>query len=539
MKHSTRPENEPVEIIRCRFAIIGSGIAGLWTALHLAPHDSVAVITKSQLRESNTQYAQGGIAVALPHSDSPQLHKQDTLDAGDGLCDEPAVEILTQEGPAVVRELIGIGAQFDRENGELLYGREAAHRTPRILHSHGDATGAEVQRTASEAVADLADVQIYEETAAADLLIMDGQCVGVEAVSNGQCRRFIADSTLVATGGGGCLYKYSTNPPVATADGIGLAFRAGATLQDLEFVQFHPTALADESYPKFLISEAVRGDGAVLLNSQGEAFMDRYHKLQDLAPRDVVARAVFAEMTAVDDDHVYLDFSPLGVTTMRERFPGIIAELHSRGFNPENEPIPVTPAAHYLMGGIATDLYGHTGVPRLFACGECASYGVHGANRLASNSILDALVFGKISAQAMAETEPLSAAIQQQAASLPADLPVGAPPELKQQIAELMWQQVGIIRDGDSLRQACERLEQWQQDIHGHLSPGQAEIEAANMCQAAWLIARAALHRQESRGAHYRMDFPQISEQWRKHIRLQKSGADQIAISERPVQTLG
>ncbi len=539
MRDSTSSSNEAVEVVRCRFAIIGSGIAGLWTALHLAPSGPVAVITKSKLRESNTQYAQGGIAVALPHTDSPLLHKQDTLEAGAGLCDEPAVDILTREGPEVVRELIGRGAQFDRQNGRLHYTREAAHRTRRILHSHGDATGAEVQRVASDSAVELPQIQIYEETAAAELLIVEGECVGVEAVTTpeGQRRRFVADHTLVATGGGGWLYKYSTNPPVATADGVGLAFRAGAALQDLEFVQFHPTALADAGYPKYLISEAVRGEGALLLNSQGEAFMQQYHRLKELAPRDVVARAVFTEMAADNNHQVYLDFSPLGETVMHERFPGIIAELHRRGFHPENGPIPITPAAHYMMGGIATDLHGHTGIPRLFACGECTSCGLHGANRLASNSILDGLVFGKRCAQAMTAVPPLSSQRQQQAANLPTAPLAAGPVELKQQIPELMWKQVGIIRHGDGLRQACEVLAQWQQQIQGRLNPTIPELEAANMCQTAWLIATAANHRQESRGAHWREDFPQSSEQWRKHILLKKSAPDRIGISQQPIKT--
>ena len=538
MKDSTGSNSATVEVIRCRFAVIGSGIAGLWTALHLAPRGSVAVITKSTLRESNTQYAQGGIAVALPHTDSPQMHKEDTLEAGDGLCDEPAVQILTEQGPDVVRELIERGAQFDRENGELRYGREAAHGTSRILHSHGDATGAEVERTAADAVAELPAVQMYEETAAAELLIVDGQCVGVEAlaVRTGQRRRFLADTTLVATGGGGCLYKYSTNPPVATADGIGLAFRAGATLQDLEFVQFHPTALADAGYPKFLISEAVRGEGAVLVNGQGEAFMAQYHALKDLAPRDVVARAVFREMAAADNGEVYLDFGPIG-PGMEQRFPGIMAELHRRDFQPEKEPIPVTPAAHYMMGGIATRVDGHTGVARLFACGECASYGVHGANRLASNSILDGLVFGKLSAQAMGEVEPLPPDLQQRASRLPTSPLTAAPPQLKEEIASLMWQQVGIIRDGGHLQEADAQLHEWLGQIHGQISPSLEALEAANMCQAGWLIAQAALHREESRGAHYRVDFPRRTQQWRKHVLLQPSAPDRIAISERPVAT--
>jgi len=529
----------PVQIIRCRYAIIGSGIAGLWTALHLPKQDSVAVITKSAVRESSTQYAQGGIAVALPPSDSPELHKQDTLEAGAGLCDEPAVETLTREGPQVVEELISYGAVFDREDGHLAYGQEAAHGIRRIVHAHGDATGEEVERTAYEAVREVPNITIYQETAAAELLVVDGQCVGVEAmaVPSGEIVRFIADVTLVATGGVGSLYKYSTNPPVATADGIALAYRAGAALGDLEFVQFHPTALADEGYPKFLISESVRGEGAKLLNADGQQFMSRYHPLEELAPRDIVARAVYNEMTAAGSDHVHLDFRPIGIDRMHERFPGIIEELHKRGFNPEEEPVPSTPVAHYMMGGIAADLHGQTETGRLFACGECANYGVHGANRLASNSLLDGLVFGKRSAAAMAELEPLSAAAEQQAAASKQNHILAAPADLKPQIQELMWKQVGIIRDGDSLSAAQRQLEEWSRQIAPSSSPALAELEAANMCQAGLLMAAAALHRTESRGAHYRTDFPDTNGAWCKHVIMHRSPAGDLAISDRPVES--
>jgi len=527
----------PAQTIRCRYAIIGSGIAGLWTALHLPQQDSVAIITKSTVRESSTQYAQGGIAVSLPPTDSPELHKQDTLEAGAGLCDEPAVKILTQEGPQVVEELISYGAVFDREDGHLAYGREAAHGINRIVHAHGDATGEEVERTAYEAVREAPNITIYQETAAAELLIVDGECVGVEAVAvpSGEVTRFIADVTLVATGGVGSLYKYSTNPPVATADGIALAYRAGAALQDLEFVQFHPTALADEGYPKFLISESVRGEGARLLNANGEQFMSRYHPLEELAPRDIVARAVYNEMTAAGSDHVYLDFRPIGMDRMPERFPGIIEELHKRGFNPEEEPVPSSPVAHYMMGGIATDLHGQTNIGRLFACGECANYGVHGANRLASNSLLDGLVFGKRSAAAMAQSAPLSAAAEQQAAASKQNRFPVAPADLKSQIQQLMWKQVGIIRDGDSLAIALRQLEEWSRQIAPSSSPALAALEAANVCQAAMLMAAAALHRTESRGAHYRTDFPDINGTWRKHVILRRSPEGDLAILDRPV----
>ncbi len=324
------------QVISCDHVVIGSGIAGLWTAIHLAERGSVAVLTKSTLRESSTEYAQGGIAVALCPMDTPELHEQDTLEAGAGLCDEPAVRVLTQEGPQAVQELIDRGAQFDRENGTLLYGREAAHRTTRIVHAYGDATGAEVERTAIEAAGELPTITTYEESAAAELIIADGECAGVEVVRipGGQRMRFIANSVLIATGGAGSLFLYSTNPPVATADGMALALRAGCALQDMEFVQFHPTALASEGYPKFLISEAVRGEGAVLVNSEGRAFMGEYHQLADLAPRDVVARAIVSEMRKQGGQHVRLDFSPIPAARIKERFPGILDELRKRGFDP-------------------------------------------------------------------------------------------------------------------------------------------------------------------------------------------------------------
>ncbi len=538
MNETDAPDGQ-TEIIRCRYAIVGSGIAGLWTALHLAEHGPIAVITKSNVRESSTQYAQGGIAVSLPPTDSPELHEQDTLEAGAGLCDEPAVEVLTQEGPAVVEELIGYGALFDRENGQLAYGREAAHGTSRILHAHGDATGEEVERTAYEATRDKPNVDVYETTAAGELLIVDGECLGVQAVDirEGRLVRFIADAILTATGGVGSLYRYSTNPPVATADGIGMAFRAGAALQDLEFVQFHPTALAAEGYPKFLISEAVRGEGARLLNPEGQQFMDRYDRRAELAPRDIVARAVYAEMMSAASDHAYLDFTPIGTARMQRRFPGILEELHQRGFQPEREPVPITPVAHYMMGGIATDLHGHTNIARLFACGECACYGVHGANRLASNSLLDGLVFGKRSAVAMAEMGLLSADAQRRAAGHNQVGVYAAPAELKQLIPDLMWERVGIIRTDDDLAQARRQLAQWAEQVELASQPTLAELEAANMCQAAMLMATAALHRTESRGAHYRTDFPDISKQWRKHVILRRRPSGELIISDRPVDT--
>ncbi len=516
----------PDELVRCRFLVVGSGIAGLWTALHLAPQGDVVVITKSRLRETNTQYAQGGIAVALPAADSPEWHKEDTLEAGAGLCDVPAVEVLTREGPEIVRELIERGARFDRLNGELLYGREAAHGRNRILHAQGDATGAEVQRTATEAILGLPSVSIHEDMAAADLLMVEGQCVGVEAVDLTRRRRmrFLADCTVLATGGAGEIWRFTTNPPVATADGPALAWRAGAYLRDMEFVQFHPTALSAPGYPKFLISEAVRGEGALLVDAAGRRFMPEYHELAELAPRDVVARAVFTEMARAGDDCVYLDFSPLGDDLLRERFPGIVEELRRRGFDPFHAPIPISPTAHYMMGGVMADLNGFTGRPRLFACGECADYGVHGANRLASNSLLDGLVFGVRTARAMAQTPPPDAALLQRAADSPSCCLHALDVATKALVQQLAWDHIGIVREGRGLREAVARLDELGRAVVEVETATLPELEAANMCQVAHMAGLSALTREESRGAHYRTDFPATREEWRKHILLRRVG---------------
>jgi L-aspartate oxidase len=516
--------------------VVGSGIAGLWTALHLAPHGEVTVITKSRLRETNTQYAQGGIAVALPAADRPQWHEEDTLEAGAGLCDVPAVEVLTHEGPEIVRELIARGAHFDRLNGELLYGREAAHGRNRILHAHGDATGAEVQRTAAEAVVGLPGVTIHEDMAAADLLVVEGQCLGIEAVdlTSGRRVRLLADCTVLATGGAGEIWRFTTNPPVATADGPALAWRAGAYLRDMEFVQFHPTALCAPGYPKFLISEAVRGEGALLVDAGGRRFMPEYHELAELAPRDVVARAVFTEMSRAGEACMYLDFSPIGEQRLRQRFPGIVDELERRGFDPCHALVPISPAAHYMMGGVLADLDGCSGLPRLFACGECADYGVHGANRLASNSLLDGLVFGVRTARAMAQTAPLDPALLAQAERRPAGALQALDAEATATIQELAWGLIGIVRRGPGLREAVTRLSDLTRRIRPAASATLAELEAANMCQVAWMAATSALAREESRGAHYRSDFPQTREEWRKHILLRQAG-EGTEVSYQPV----
>jgi len=524
-------------ILRTDFIVIGSGVAGLWTALHLAEHGRVALVTKDKLHESNTYYAQGGIAVALSAKDSPELHFQDTVAAGAGLVDLPAAEVLAYEAPQAIADLIDAGAQFDRDGaGRLLLGQEAAHSRRRIIHARGDATGAEVERALMEKIRGHGQIDIYEEVMAVRLLVAEGQICGVEArdLAGEENIRIIAKGTCLATGGLGCLYRRTTNPLVATGDGVALAFRAGAIVRDMEFIQFHPTALATPGTPKFLISEAVRGEGAILRNSAGEAFMERYHPQRELAPRDEVARAVLAEIKRTGEPFVFLDFRPIGEEKIRQRFPHILEECEKRGFEPLTTPIPVSPVAHYAMGGIDTDLYGATSMSRLYAVGECACTGVHGANRLASNSLLEGLVFGARAAKAMQKLPPLSAALvalwEQQPFA-----PVPVAEDVYSELREMMWDDVGIIRSEHSLNNALKNLARFFQRVGESPAPGRWEIERANMILVADIIVRAALNRKESRGAHYRTDFPEPHPARLYHNLLYQDQEGNVRTSSRPV----
>ncbi len=367
------------ERLHTRFLVVGSGVAGLHTAWRASQHGDVLLLTKRSLFDSATAYAQGGIAAALGAGDSPTLHRQDTLAAGAALCDAAAVEVLVEEGPTRVRELQTAGARFDLDPyGHLQLGREAAHSQNRIVHAHGDQTGAEVARTLIARVRRSARVTVLERTRVLDLIVYRGQCVGVRASVKGRAVEIIAEATVLATGGCGQVYRYTTNPVVATGDGFAIAHRADVKLADMEFVQFHPTALDTPENPLALISEAVRGEGAILVNERGERFMRRLHPLAELAPRDVVARAIFREQKK---NRVYLDARRLGAR-FTKRFPGIFALCGARGIDPRRDLIPVTPAAHYMMGGIVADLNGRSSMPRLYVVGEVARTGVHGANRL-------------------------------------------------------------------------------------------------------------------------------------------------------------
>jgi len=498
------------------FIIVGSGIAGLRAAIALAAAGRVLVLTKADPGESNTGYAQGGIAAALGPGDSPALHAADTVRAGDGLCDEPAVHVLVTEGARYVRELVDWGTRFDRDaNGELAFGREAAHSVRRVLHA-GDATGREIGRVLWERASALGSVDTINHALVIDLIVEDGAVRGVTYVDRAGDRHEVrARAVLLATGGAGQLFRETTNPSVATGDGIALAYRAGARLADLEFVQFHPTALNKPGAPRFLISEALRGEGARLVNERGEAFMTRVHPGGDLAPRDVVARREAREMASTGAP-VYLTLAHLDAAFVTTRFPTIAEMCRRVGLDLARDRIPVGPAAHYIMGGVDTDDWGRTSMPGLFAAGEAACTGVHGANRLASNSLLEGLVFGARAAAAMQEA--LAAAALKgdrvgagglglgagNAASKRDAQPPVPSPKSPEEVRDLMWRSVGLFRTREGLEHAVAAL-----DAAGD----------SMLVTPARLVARAALRREESRGAHYREDFPQRDDgRWKKHF---------------------
>ena len=516
------------------FLIIGSGVAGLSSAIELAPHGTVAVLTKEGIGEGSTQWAQGGIAAALAPEpfDSFDLHEQDTLQAGAGLCDRAAVQVLVTEGPQRVHELIARGAHFDTEaTGELKLTREAAHRARRIIHAQGDSTGREVQRSLGASVLESTGIKVFEDTFTVDLLLSNGRCCGALALDmkSGALRIFRAAAIIIATGGIGALYKVTTNPPVLTGDGIAMACRVGAELMDMEFVQFHPTAFAKgPEHPKFLISEAVRGEGAILLNNQGERFMPRYHPDAELAPRDVVSRAIAQEIVSTQADFVLLDLTANSAQEIAARFPTIYATCVAYGIDPAQEPIPVSPAAHYMMGGIHTDLNGATNVPGLLACGECACTGVHGANRLASNSMLEGLVFGirtveeaiQLKSSGVCPAEAVLSGDDGVATLASSQASEQELQEARLLVQETMWRFAGLVRSAEGLQQALKTFADLDQ-LYGRPAPSRPAIELANMITTARLVTHAALERTESRGAHYRLDYPQLDDAaWHCHLLL-------------------
>lgn len=503
-----------VDRLRTRFLVVGSGVAGLHTAWRASELGGVLLLTKRSLFDSATSYAQGGIAAALGAGDSTELHRRDTLAAGAALCDAAAVEVLVEEGPARVRELQAAGARFDLEPGtdRFLLGREAAHSRKRIVHAHGDQTGAEVARTLVHRVRRSKRIRVLERARVLDLVVHRGQCVGVRASVQGEATEIIADVTVLATGGGGQAYRYTTNPVVATGDGYAIAHRSGVTLADMEFVQFHPTALDTPENPLALISEAVRGEGATLVNEKGARFMKKIHKLAELAPRDVVARAIARQQHG--GRRVFLDARRLASNFAR-RFPGILALCTARGIDPRRDLIPVTPAAHYMMGGIVTDLCGRSDLDRLYAVGEVSRTGVHGANRLASNSLLEGLVFAERVARDIIDAAELTSVPKVGAWEVPVLEDRGAAQVAADLVREVMWRDAGVIRTAAGLRSARERLQQ----IEERLPVG--ATEELNLVQTAQLVVEGARQRKESRGGHYRSDYPRAKSSWRgKHIEL-------------------
>jgi L-aspartate oxidase len=514
------------------FLIIGSGIAGLRAAADLAAHGSVTILTKGDPAESNTGYAQGGIAAAVGPDDSTSLHAEDTIAAGDGLCEPEVVRVLVEDGVAYVRELIEWGAAFDREaSGLPALGREAAHRVRRVLHAR-DATGREIGRLLWTRVASNPRIAVLNHARAVSLVTRGGRCIGADYRQGRHTRSCEARAVLLATGGAGQVYRETTNPAIATGDGVAMAWRAGARVADLEFVQFHPTVLAVTGAPRFLLSEALRGEGAHLLNRAGERFMARYDTAGELASRDLVSRAIVRE-AARTNAAVFLSLQHLDPDWVQARFPTIAEGCRSAGLDLARDLIPVGPAAHYVMGGVETDEWGRSSVPGLLAAGEVACTGAHGANRLASNSLLEGLVFGARAARAMLEPPRAgslkrvrhvidNADAEQIGPSEVMTRPEGAVTlEIVQSLRTLMWEAAGVIRDREHLTGAVETLgviTRWL-DAQGAATGEEAEARLHSLATVGWLIARAALRRHESRGAHFRRDYPARDDlHWQVHV---------------------
>jgi L-aspartate oxidase len=525
------------------YIIVGSGIAGLYAALMARDHANVLILTKGSIDEANTKYAQGGIAAAIAPDDSAELHLQDTLVAGAGLVNQDTARILASEAPDRIADLVRFGVPFDSVDGEVELGHEGAHSRRRILHAGGDSTGAHIELTLSE-VARHSRITILEHAQARDLLIDDGTARGLVALDarNNSSEEFTCDHLVLATGGAGQLYRVTTNPAVATADGISLGYRAGAEVMDMEFIQFHPTALRLPGVPVFLISEAMRGEGGLLYNTRGERFMPEYDERAELAPRDVVARAIVSEMTRTGSDRVYLDVTALPPERTAVRFPQIMRYCATYGLDITKERIPVSPAAHYTMGGVRTNEWGETNIRNLYAAGEVACTGVHGANRLASNSLLETVIFAKRVINRTLDPErrpvqPYGGALrlpdgvteaQKTGVYRPGGdeltrigtparaLPFAETPLSLASLQELMWEKVGIVRDGRGLAEAALTLAMWQRSAPPPTD--RPSLELTNLLLAARLVAEAALLRQESRGAHYRSDFPEALDAWRHNI---------------------
>jgi len=496
------------------YLVVGSGAAGLRAAIGLANYGKVAVITKSNIGEGSSEHAQGGVAVALSDEDDIVLHYEDTIAAGDGLCDKNAVMTLVDEGPHYIRELISWGAKFDMVGDHLSFTREAAHSVNRIIHAHGDATGFEIVRTLKEHASRISNITFLENTFVIDLITDNYEVYGLTVIdeNNKEIYPIFAKGVILATGGAGRIFKRTTNPEVATGDGIAIAFRAKATLKDLEFYQFHPTALHLKDAPAFLLSESMRGEGGILRNIHKERFCFNYHEMGELAPRDIVSRAIFFEMQKTESEYVYLDMTHLDKNFVKNRFPKIYNTLKEYGLDITKDLIPVSPAAHYYMGGIETDIWGRTNINGLYACGECACTGVHGANRLASNSLLESVVFGGRAAKA-ALIDLKNKEIKKIKINLPTHFNCDLDND-KSQLQEVMWKYSSIVRDEHSLNEALKYIDDKLNNIKTDKVCRNC-LEYYNMLQVSKLLVKAAKIRKGSRGAHYRKDYPEkIRENW-------------------------
>lgn len=562
--------------------VVGAGAAGLYTALCLPKQLKVGLMTKDTLALSASDWAQGGIAAVVAADDSSELHLADTLVAGAGLCDYAAVKFLVENAPHCVQNLVRMGVAFDRNQGALALTLEAAHSRRRVLHA-ADTTGRAVVTTLTEQVLSCKNIQVLSEALVLDAWLTADQktCQGVCLLHQGEIYWVRAGAVVLATGGGGQVFAQTTNPSLSTGDGVAIAHRAGAILRDLEFVQFHPTALTKPGAPRFLISEAVRGEGAHLVDDAGRRFAFDYHPAGELAPRDVVSRAIYSYLQKQHSDpaaaHVWLDLRPIPAERIQQRFPNIIQVCQQWGVDPFSEPIPVAPAAHYWMGGIVADLMNRTSIPGLYAVGETASTGVHGANRLASNSLLECLVFGAqlehLELLPNWVSQPETNGLRQQRSNVaPASSDrrseigsdFSASPlveQIRQELPRLVWQSAGICRDGSGLQAAITQVEQWRADyaklpcsqLLQHLPIGRSldlprpELEAQlrhwsetrNLLDIAALILKSAAYRTESRGGHYRQDFPQTNPEWKAHTLVQADHWWRAAVPERDTTSVG
>ncbi|MFQ5686702.1 MAG: L-aspartate oxidase [Candidatus Scalindua sp.] len=506
--------------------IIGSGVAGLSAAIHAAKGGSVLVVTKTEINENCTEHAQGGIAVKLNPGDSYKSHINDTLSTGQGICNDTIVSDVIRDGPKRIKELISWGAKFDKENGKLAFTKEGGHSRPRIIRARGDSTGKEVEETLINVVKKNPQIRVFEHTFALDLLVSKNTCDGIIAWRSLEGKILIwAKQTILASGGCGQVYRETTNPEVATGDGIAMAYRAGVKLQDLEFVQFHPTTLYVAGTERVLISETVRGEGGVLRNKNGELFMSKYHPSAELAPRDIVSRSIVHEIHRTDHTHVYLDVRHISKEKLSIRFPKIKKLCASFGIDITRQLIPVHPSAHYMIGGVKVDQNGRTSMKNLYACGEVSCTGLHGANRLGSNSLLEGLVFGyrtgNMAGKKLGEKkEGLSPRSFKEPSKghLYSELDLE---DLKNSLKSLMWRNVGIERDGKYLKEAIKNIEHWSKYIISNEFSSPLGWEVQNMLTVSILISRSASRRCESRGVHYRLDHPGTDDKhWKKHITI-------------------